>query len=290
MCTEIIKFNAKDGIFLDGIIKKNNIATSKILIQVHGMTSNCFKERDKIIANQLKDLSIDVLRFNNRGSEIVRYISNGKKKILGGMAYEDIEECYFDIVGAIEYAMQLGYQDIYLQGHSLGCTKVLYTYNKLRNEKNCLINKIKGVILLSLVDIPNMVALGLNQKFVKLAEEKEKNGEEMQLMPLESFIHPISVKTYLKYTKYNKDIDFARYHDECDKFEVLNGIKCPVFMRWGNINELINQDAKNLSEFLNTKIINEEKDISYIDGADHGYHGKEVELAKEIKSFLKKYS
>ena len=37
---------------------------------------------------------------------------------------------------------------------------------------------------------------------------------------------------------------------------------------------------------MNKKIINPNKNISYIDGADHSYHGKFEQLAKEIKQFL----
>ena len=34
-------------------------------------------------------------------------------------------------------------------------------------------------------------------------------------------------------------------------------------------------------------IENNNKDINYIDGADHGYHGKEEILAKQIIEFIK---
>ena len=59
-------------------------------------------------------------------------------------------------------------------------------------------------------------------------------------------------------------------------------------MRWGNINELILQDAQKLCEFLKGKIKNNNLDINYIDGANHSYKGKEEELGEEIKNFLGK--
>ena len=286
MLTKIITFNAKDNIILNVIIYKNNKKTKKILIQVHGMTSNCFKKRNQIIADTIKDISVDTFDFNNRGSDIIRYISDGKSKKLAGTAYENIEECYYDIVGAIEYVINLGYEEIYLQGHSLGATKVVYTYNRLLKEHSNLINKIKGIVLLSLVDITGIIKQNPTFKYMKIAEEKEKNKEIMEMMPIESFIHPMSVKNYLMYTKYNSQFDFAKYDEKDNKFEVLNNIKCPLFMRWGNINEMILQEAGELSDFLNKKIENKVKDISYIDGANHGYHGKEQILADEIKAFL----
>ena len=116
MDAKAVKFSAKDNIILNGIIYKNNNKTDKVLIQIHGMTSDCFKTRNQIIADAIKDIQVDTIDFNNRGSGIINYISNGKAKKLAGTAYENIEECYNDIVGAIEYALRLGYQEIYLQG------------------------------------------------------------------------------------------------------------------------------------------------------------------------------
>ena len=286
MNTEIVIFNTKDQCLLNGIIYKSGADTKKILIQIHGMTSNCFKARNQIIANEIANISIDTIDFNNRGSDIIRYVNIGETKKLAGTAYEDIEDCYYDIVGAMEYAINLGYEEIYLQGHSLGCTKVIYTYQKLLSEKSYLLDKIKGIILLSLVDIPGIVRRGTKQEFITLAEEKEQEGKMLEMMPLESFIHPISVKNYLKYVKYNKNIDFAKYDELENEFKELNDIQCPLFMRWGNVNEMIKQNAKDLSEFLNSKIKNKTKDISYIDGANHGYYDKENILANEIKNFL----
>lgn len=289
---QIVKFNAKDGVVLDGFITKSEQKTNKILIQIHGMTSNCFKNREKVIAETVANIGIDTLCFNNRGSDVVRYakkiVDGEDMSFLAGTAYENIEESYFDIVGAMEYAMSLGYDEIYLQGHSLGSTKVVYTYNKLIEEKNAILNNIKGIILLSLVDIPGTIGLEADIRFIDYALEKEKQGKEMELMPFESYTNPMSVKTFLRYTKYYEDIDFARYGEPDDDFEILNKIKCPIFMRWGNDNEIIIQDARDIVQLLNKKINNPKKDIDFIDGANHSYSGNEEELAMQVKVFLEK--
>ena len=288
---EKIDFIATDGIELCGILYKGKEKTDKIILAVHGMTSNCFKKRDDIIAKKANEEKIDYFCFNNRGSEIVKYISkniNGKKeKSLAGTAYEDVLEGYEDIVGAILKLKELGYSKIYLQGHSLGSTKVVYTYNELKEEETDILNNIKGIILLSLIDIPMAVKfyLGKNyETYLKLAEEKEEKGIN-DLMPKNAFIHPISVKTFLRYVRDNKDIDFARYGND-NEMEILNKIDIPLFMRWGNDNEMIAQKAEELVTILNNIITNPNKDIDYIDGANHGYDGKEEILAEEIIKFV----
>lgn len=289
MITKIVKFKATDGIILDGILQKCEKNTDKILIEVHGMTSNCFKEREKIIANKVKELNIDTLCFNNRGSEIIKYCTKEDgEKILQGTAYEDVEESYNDILGAIEFAVKLGYNKIYLQGHSLGSTKIVYTYNKMLQENNKYMKNIKAVILLSLVDIPDMLNTFTPKEFIELANKKEKENKLEELMPMESSIHPFSVKTYLRYIKYYKNIDFAKYTDENYNYDELNNIQIPLFMRWGNNKELIKQNAKDLTNKLKSKLHNNKIDIDYIDEANHSYSGKEEILAEQIYEFLRK--
>lgn len=293
MQVDLIDFYAEDGVLLNGFIAK--ASSKKILIATHGMSSNCFKSRERIIASKCLEKNISFLGYNNRGSELVKYLKqnqDGKeRKLFGGTSYEDPTDAYFDIKGAINKALELGYKEIYLQGHSLGCTKIVYTYNKLKEENSEFLNYIKGIVLLSLVDIPRSLKIYLNDNYnqmLKLAEEKEQRGELLDIMPKESFIHPISVKTFLKYSRDNEDINFAKYHETAYEFKELNNINIPLFMRWGNSNEMIEQSADDLVSMLNSKIKNDFKDINYIDGADHGYTGKEELLATQIVNFLNK--
>ena len=291
---EKVDFLATDGIELSGILYNGKEKNKKIILSIHGMASNCMKTRDTIIAKNANENNIDYFCFNNRGSEIVKYISkniNGKKeKQLAGTAYEDVLESYEDIVGAILKLKEIGYKEIYLQGHSLGSTKIVYTYNELiEEEEKDILNSIKGVILLSLIDIPMAIKFYLGKNFesyFKLAEEKEKQNIN-ELMPKGAFIHPISVKTFLRYVRDNKDIDFAKYGSD-NELKKLNNIKVPLFMRWGNDNEMIAQSAEELVTIVSNNISNKNKDIDYIDGANHGYHEKEEILAKEIIEFINK--
>lgn len=291
-----IDFLATDGIKLNGFLYKSVEKTNKVILSIHGMSSNCLKERETIISSYANENQIDYFCFNNRGSELVKYIRKDiegrKEKILGGTTYEDVLEGYEDIVGAILKLKELGYENIYLQGHSLGCTKIVYTYHELKDEEeNDILAKIKGVILLSLIDIPSALKIYLRNRFKKyleLAEEKEKAGKLTDIMPKDSFIHPISVKTFLRYARDNQNIDFAKFGKDTE-LEYLNQIEVPLFMRWGNDNEMILQKADELVALVSNCILNEKKDIDYIDGADHSYSGKEKILAKQIIEFIKKY-
>lgn len=289
-----IDFLATDGIVLNGFLYQPKEITKKVILAVHGMSSNCLKQRDDIIAKTANEEGISYFCFNNRGSELTKYIRkniNGKKeKTLGGTSYEDVLESYEDIVGAILKLKELGYENIYLQGHSLGCTKIVYTYHELKEDDDELLKSIKGIILLSLIDIPGTLRIYLRDKlatYIDLAQEKEEAGLGKELMPKDAFIHPISVKTFLRYAKNNQEIDFAQYGKDT-QLEKLNEIEVPLFMRWGNENEMILQKADELVDIVSNIIQNPEKDIDYIDGADHGYAGKEEILAKQIINFIQR--
>lgn len=286
---ERVYFNTEDEIELVGLIERPTNPTKRVVISVHGMQSNCLKRREDILSKEISNAGVAYFAFNNRGAELMTYTrkTTGEKVLNGGSVYEDVLDGYYDIKGAINKMLELGYTDIYLQGHSLGCTKIVYTYNKLKNENN--VKNIKGIMLLSLVDIPDCQKYDLGDKYAEMmeyAENKEKEGKLNDLMPIESFDHPICVRSYLRYFKYNKDIDFARFWDKDYNFKELNNIQIPLFLRWGNVHDLVLQNLSNLIEILKSKIQNEKLDIGYIDGADHGYTGKEETLAKEIISFI----
>lgn len=287
MSIEIIDFKASDGLILDGYIDKCDKNNNQVLIQIHGMTSNCFKKRDRIIAQKIKQIGIDTICFNNRGGEIVRNINHedGIKKI-GGSAFEDIEDSYYDIIGAIDYAISRGYKSIYLQGHSLGSTKLVFTYNKMKQKVDERLKYIKGIILLSLVDIPSMINKHLNKQIKEYILHKEQTGNLMEILQTDSFMKLISVKTILRYMKYNENIDFARYSERDYDFEKLNNIEIPTFMRWGNKNEMIDQPADELIKLIKEKVNGENKNIDFIEGADHSYNNREDILAQQILDFL----
>lgn len=285
MIQNIIEFCAEDGAILNGWT--NGKTSDKVIIEIHGMTSNCFKKREKVIADKLQYIHVDALCINTRGSGIVRYLkySDGKK-VLAGTGYEDVEESYLDILGAIKYAIKLGYTSIYLQGHSLGATKVVYTYNRLKNENNEVLPYIKAIVLLSLVDLPKMFAKEYTKDMLDYALEKEKSNELNSLMPESQSPYPMTVKTFLRYAKYNDNINFARFDEENYTYPELNNIHIPLFIRWGNVNEIISKNADEIVDIVNFNLKNVNKDIGYIDGANHTYENYEEKLANQIKEFI----
>lgn len=294
MKIEKVYFNSIDNLNLIGLLHTPKKKTETVLISVHGITSNCLKRRDDVLAQKCTDLGIAYFCFNNRGHEIIcNYgrIEDNDMHFYGSGA-ENIYDSYFDIKGAMIEMQKRGYKKIILQGHSMGCTKVVYTYNEfLNNNETTMLESIIGVILLSMVDIPTALKQVLGKDYKKIIsyfELLKKRGKGDKLVVLDASTPPVRPNTILQYAEDNKKIDFAKFGDNRTTFRELNNIKVPLFMRWGNINELIFQGADELTQKLNEKIKNENKDISYIAGANHNYTGKEEELGDQIVEFIKK--
>ena len=289
---EKVYFELEDKVELVGLLHKPENTTDEVVISIHGMQSNCFKKREDILAKVINNAGIAYFAFDNRGANLMCYTkkTDGTKTLNGGSVYEDVLESYYDIKGAIEKMLELGYTKIHLQGHSLGCTKIVYAYNRLKKENYKNLENIQSIILLSLVDLVDLQKydLGIDKynKMLELAIEKEARGEEMELMPFDSFDHPISVKSYLRYYRDNQEIDFAKFNDNNYDFKEINNISIPLFLRWGE-NDLVVQKLDELIELLKTKINNPKLDIGYIKNTDHGYTNKEEVLGEKIKKFLK---
>lgn len=122
---EKIYFELEDKVELVGLLHMPKNETKEVVISIHGMQSNCFKKREDILAKAMNNAQIAYFAFNNRGTEIACYTkkTNGNKILNGGSAYEDVLDCYFDIKGAIDKMVELGFTKIHLQGHSLDVQK-----------------------------------------------------------------------------------------------------------------------------------------------------------------------
>ena len=290
MRIEKVYFKSIDNLNMIGLLHlpEKDKKVDTVVISMHGITSNCLKYREDVLARMFTDIGVAYFAFNNRGHDIINTydkITDDDMHFYGSGA-ENIYDSYYDIKAAILYMQRMGYNNIILQGHSMGCTKVVYSYNEfIENHEDSILDSIKGVVLLSMVDIPTALKKILDKSYKKVISYLQllkKKGKGDRLIILDANTPPIKPNTILNYVENNKKIDFSRFGDSKYSFKELNNIKVPLFMRWGNIKELIFQEPKELVEFMNEKIKKEDKDISYIKGANHNYTGKEEELGEQL--------
>ena len=123
----------------------SNHTNKRIVIHIHGSYGNFYQ--NKFIWHMSKiycENEVDFLSINTSAHDGLAegYYGKNLKYVGGGVS--EYQDSQFDIQAAIDFAISLGYIDIILQGHSLGCDKVI-DYS-LHSEKKL------DIILLSPAD------------------------------------------------------------------------------------------------------------------------------------------
>jgi dienelactone hydrolase len=128
METKLVKFYSTDGLELNGALFTPEKSTQKIIIYVHGSGGNFYGNSfikslaEKSVANGFAFLS-----FDNRGAgAMMKFKKQGENtSLMIGNELEVFEDCIHDIQGAVDFTQEVGYKEIVLVGHSLGCNKIL---------------------------------------------------------------------------------------------------------------------------------------------------------------------
>ncbi len=87
---------------------------------------------------------------------------------------------------------------------------------------------------------------------------------------------------------YDCTCDFFRYREKEKKNPILNNIKIPVFIPFGDKDEcVLTQPIEDVIYYLQSNLQNCE--VKVIKDADHSYTGKYDELEKVIDKYLKEH-
>jgi pimeloyl-ACP methyl ester carboxylesterase len=136
-----LHFESADHKVTTGIFVKNlkQIETNKVMILVHGRGNNATTLLPYVEKLRLDIADVDFFSINMRGHGIDSSGGFFRSSTLG------IKEA-FDVVGAINFLADGGYEEVIVYGHSAGAAAVI---NALAEHKNLLAPKIKikGVIV-----------------------------------------------------------------------------------------------------------------------------------------------
>lgn len=122
----LVKITAGDGYELDGILYEADESIATVL-HVHGSLGNFYHQRFiMVFARVLTGEGINLLSCNMRAHDGIAegYDTEGEMKYVGG-SLARFETCVEDIKGAVAWSREVG-PKVYLQGHSLGCDRVLH--------------------------------------------------------------------------------------------------------------------------------------------------------------------
>ena len=293
---ELIEIKTKDGLVLPGLLyQAPRPRAAAIYLHGNGSSSVFYDAQKKHSrAPLLNKNGISVLFFNNRGAHIIKKLNvKYKGRVVRkpyGMAYEKIKECVLDIDGAIAFLKKRGYRKFYLIGESTGANKIcVYNFYKRKNEIS------KYVLLCGGDDTGIYYHMLGKSKFWKLLSKskrkiKAKHGEVIipELLP-----NIFSYIGFYDIANPNGDYNTFPFYEVIRKiklsdkplFRHFKSIKKPSLAVYGDQDEYAWGNVPRVVETL--KRYQPKFTYKIIKGADHGFKGREKQLANIVTNWLK---
>ncbi len=283
----VVKVKTVDGLILHGLFVEPKAISKTIIIHIHGTSGSFYwNEFHENLVDLVSELGIAYLTTNNRGAGVYEV---EKGSIYCGAAVEKFEDCVNDIDAWIEFALERGYDNIILEGHSFGTEKCVYYMNKGRN-----VEKIKGVVLLGFSD-----TVGTQKKYEQLvgrncsdeAKQLEAKGEDFRLVQdifgLAGEL-PISAGTYLNYFSKGSELSKALPFGEGKGLSFFKNIRVPILAVIGDNDsgEYTIIPIKDACTLLQSE--NNLAEVLQITDCGHGFEGKEKELTDAVEDFIKR--
>lgn len=288
---ELVRFEATDGVGLAGVLFEPKRKSNRAVIFLHGTGGSSVFEskRTNILGAELTRAGVAYFPFNNRGAQIIRRAGND----LGGFSYERIAECVFDIDGAIRELRRRGYRDLTLVGHSTGANKIaVYDHHKPRNP-------IKRYVLLGGGDDTGLLYQQLGPRRFAAALTKAramlkmKRGDELAPPSISKL--PMSWRSF--YDMANPDGDYNVFPflevmrgirlSRRPRFRYLRAIRKPALFLYGEHDEYcIDSASATVAALADALGAKPNVEIAIVADADHGFGGKEAELAELMTQWM----
>ncbi len=279
----LVKFEATDDVALAGVLYEPARATKRAIIWLHGLGGSVFESgRTNLLAQTFIDRGVAFFPFNNRGSGIVRRAGSG----LGGASFERIRDCVADIDGAIRELWRRGYRDLTLAGHSTGANKIAaYDHYKPRN-------RVKRYVLLAGGDDTGLLYERRGKRHFETmlrrsrAMIKARRGEE--LAPANMSPMMMSWRSLYDMANPNGDYNVFPFMEAIRgvklsrrPFRFIRAIRKPSLYIYGDRDQYCFGDVARVVSVL-SKQVNDRAEIIVMRDADHGFSGREAELAALI--------
>jgi len=278
---DFVRFNATDNVELQGWL--NNEASDLAVIHIHGMSGNGYENYFlDSLREMYKQKGISLFTIDSRGRGIISDFRQNDGWKHGGSCFEIFEESVHDIQGAINYLKTLGKTRFILQGHSLGCTKVV---NFVLTQD---ISGIEKVVLLAPTDMAGWANIDpKHQEHLAKAKQLIAENQGQELVSPECWLDktPISAQTYPTICEAGSSADI---YGEREGGALLGKVSLPMLIPYGTADIGITEIDGTMDKWLERveKIKNDNTQIAVIDGASHGFRGFEDKLTEVVSNFV----
>ncbi len=284
---DIIKVETKRGLELKGAMFGDE-SFDCVVIMMSGICSNVFQ-------NDLLPAAGELLK-KNKISCIIGHAMDafscfaysdlklGKQKNTG-VVFDDFSLCYEDVESYVKFAVEKGFKNIILAGHSLGSNKVI---NYLGNTKD---NFVDYFIITAPVDLQHWFRVMPNiEKCAELAQDFVKKGKGEEILPyLFGGFSPMSANAVLSfYQAFN--LKNCPVISNVGETISLSNIKTKGSFIIGEKDSLVQNDPVGFIEKINSycKYAKENQTI-VLPESSHIFYGKHEEYAEAILKCVEHY-
>ncbi|GAC1500243.1 MAG: hypothetical protein NVS1B10_03660 [Candidatus Saccharimonadales bacterium] len=288
MKIDFVRFKAHDSVELQGWLSDTEGDTA--VVHIHGMSGNGY---ENYFLDHLRDMysmqNISLFTIDTRGRGIASIFwqsgdndSLGEGTKLGGSCFEIFEESVADIQGAIDYLKSLGKSKFILQGHSLGCSKVV-NYLVTQNKDNII-----GAVLLAPTDMVGWASTDPNhQTYLQKAKELIAKGKGTELVGAQCWLDktPLSAQTYPTICEAGTAVDI---YGEREGGAFLGKVGVPTIIAYGDDDIGITKYDGSMDTWVErvNKFKAADTEIAVIKGASHSYKNHEQELTAALEKFI----
>ena len=262
---QMVRLQSADGITLTGILRQPHTARNNAgVVMVHGYSGNFYSGIMAFLPEALSGCGFATLALNMRDHD------RGPKK-------NRFEDNRYDIAVAVDEMARLGYNPIFLFGHSMGTNRVLYYVAATGDPR------IKAILLTgppgNLFEW-NVSIFGLEAASRVLAQAQglvtKGKGDEWMLIDL----GPLGKALYTA----NHVVSLRGPKTVSDPYKNISQIFKPILIVHGLADRLANPDVTD--RLLKSAAPGTQVTVVKIPGANHGFNAHQQDLVTDVNKWL----
>jgi pimeloyl-ACP methyl ester carboxylesterase len=305
MNIKFVDITSTDKLILPALLYSPDSIIKKVAIFLHGNgDSGVFynSEMCNALGAELVKKDIAFLALNNRGARYKKKLTvadsgppGEEERVTGGVHYELIEDCVKDIDGSIDALENLGYSEFYLLGFSTGANKIcVYDESSSKNRVSKYVHAGPG-------DDSGLFYNEIGEKKFNLAlryAKKYLRTNPLKVLPKYTGMNPFTAQSAYDILHPDAPYNTFPYYEATTKrlgrkelFKEYKNITKPMLVLFGENDEFTytgggtKKTIELLKSVTNKKAL-PKSEFKIIANTDHGFHGKELEMARHVAAWL----
>jgi pimeloyl-ACP methyl ester carboxylesterase len=286
---QIVTTITSDGFQFSGLLSEPPEKCSTMIIHIHGMASDFYSSQFQKIAHEQYPLhGLAYCSGENRGTHSSTTFKTNDGQVIGGNSFEKLEDSVADIGAWVDFAHNRGYKHIWLQGDSLGPSKIAYFLDHNKNYS------ITGAIWISPSDMYGLVRdpEGIKDHELLLPEAKQLVSQEKNIQLLSNKLweeYYLSAATYLNFFDEGSAMAIFNYGAPELGWDVVNNISVPVIAFTGTKDDGIEPviEPHEAMRLLEKQLRNSPKVKTVVfENAAHDFEGFETQIIENTIQFI----